>query len=84
MHITKHGKNRYKNRRGLPLKSISKEVEKARLLGLTSNSSIGKLKWYLFSKSTPFNQAIYYSGFIWVFEGSFFITLYPIPGSIIN
>ena len=86
--ITKHASKRFKQRRGIPKKSMYKEVFYALTKGKSSDETKGRQKKYFKNIIKSSGQEIstrLFNGFVWIFNNNILITLYPIPGSkIIN
>ena len=83
--ITKHAKQRFKQRTGLPKNIISKKAGAAFIEGLSYEKAKGSIKKYVkkLMKRYPEvrNSNIRISsGFVWIFKGVRLITLYPLPG----
>lgn len=86
--ITKHASKRFKQRRGLPKKTMLREVFYALTKGRSTNVLIGREKHFvkkiIESRIESANIKLF-NGFVWIFNKNILITLYPILGSkIIN
>ena len=87
IHITKHAKQRFKQRTGLPKSIMSKKVKNAFLDGLSHKKVKGTIKKYIKELLDRYPEVIdsnirISSGFVWIFKGMRLITLYPLPGSL--
>ena len=82
--VTTHGKNRMKERCGIPKRAAERNAQMAFDKGLTYEKTHGKLREYIDNKRNTSNitDIRVWNGSIYVFHGETLLTVYPIPRKI--
>ena len=84
--VTKHSKERTKERLGLSKKLTEKNAEKALKYGVTHAELTGRLKRYadsIFLEQENANNMRFYHRAVYVFQGQKLITLFPVPNRLV-
>jgi hypothetical protein len=84
--VTTHGKNRMKERCGIPKRAAERNAQRAYDKGTTYDNTHGKLREYIDRRSdtTSITDIRVWDGNIYVFYGETLLTVYPIPRSILG
>lgn len=84
--VTTHGKNRMRERCGIPKRAAERNAQLAFDRGLTYDRTHGKLREYIDRRSdtTNITDIRVWDGNIYVFYGETLLTVYPIPRSILG
>ena len=84
MIVSKHGAKRVRKRFGVPKKAVAQVVSRAFFEGRCHADCNGSLRRYLdkqfFSGGERANNMRISSGYLWLFRGNTFMTLWPLPG----
>lgn len=82
--VTTHGKNRMKERCGIPKRAAERNAQLAFDKGLTYDRTHGKLREYIDNRrgSTNITDIRVWNGNMFVFYGEALLTVYPIPKKI--
>lgn len=82
--VTTHGKNRMKERCGIPKRAAERNAQLAFDRGITYGMTHGKLREYIDSRRGTSNitDIRVWNGNMFVFYGETLLTVYPIPKSI--
>jgi len=81
---TDHGKNRMKERCGIPKRAAERNAQRAYDKGLTYDGTHGRLREYIDKKRGTSNitDIRVWNGSVYVFYGEALLTVYPIPRKI--
>lgn len=85
--ITKHAKDRFKERLGIPKRACLKQAEKAYNEGYCHSQAKGKAKRFLdglFLKYKTANNLKVFNGFVYIFIKNTLITVIPLPKNMIK
>lgn len=80
--LTWHGKNRIKERCGIPKRASEKQTERAFEKGITHSETAGSLRNYLdgvFLKEGTANNIRVWDGMIYIFKDKKLLTVYSLP-----
>ena len=82
--VTTHGKNRMKERCGIPKRAAERNAQRAYDKGLTYENTHGKLREYIDNRRNTSNitDIRVWNGDIYVFHGETLLTVYPVPKSL--
>lgn len=83
MRLTRHGKQRTRERLGVPKRAVERLVEKALTEGKRHSDFAGSFRRYLdgqFLKHRTANNMRVYSGHLFIFDSDTLVTAWLLPG----
>lgn len=80
--VTWHGKNRLKERVGIPKRASQKQTQRAFEKGITHKETVGSLRNYLdgvFLREGTANNIRVWNGSVYIFKDETLLTVYALP-----